>query len=75
MVVGKVGGFDVEIIVNNRAFTLSGGSTVTDLLEHMNSPKSVAVFVNGRQLLLAEYDKYVLEEKDNIRVIRPLGGG
>lgn len=65
----------MKVIVNNRAFILSKGSTVTDLLEHMNSPKSVAVFINNRQLLLAEYDKYVLEEKDNVRVIRPLGGG
>ena len=65
----------MEVIVNNRAFILPKGSTVNGLLEHMNSPKAVAVFVNGRQLLLAEYDKYVLEEKDNIRVIRPLGSG
>ena len=65
----------MKVTVNNRAFILSNGSSVTDLLEHMNSPKSVAVFINGRQLLLVEYDKYVLEEEDNIRVIRPLGGG
>lgn len=75
MVNGPIGGLKVKIIVNKEAMTLPENSTVTELLEHINSSKSVAVFINGKQLLLAEYDHHIIKENDDIKIIRPLGGG
>ena len=37
--------------------------------------KEVAVFVNGRALKYSEYDTTYLSEQDEVRILRPLGGG
>lgn len=70
-----IGGKDLEIQVNNKNISVSLEITVIELLEHIESSKSVAVFVNGNQLLMREYDTYKLLDKDVVRIIKPLGGG
>jgi len=65
----------VEILVNNKKVSIPLGFTVIKLLRQIQYSKSVAVFVNGRQLLMAEYDTYLLNEHDVVKVIKPLGGG
>ena len=65
----------MEIIVNKKAINIPHDTTVIKLLEYINTGSSVAVFVNGKQLLLAQYQSYELQENDNVRVVRPLGGG
>ena len=65
----------MEILLNNKAASIPPDCTVSNLLQYIQSPKSVAVFVNGKQLLMAEYDTYLLNEKDVVKVIKPLGGG
>ena len=65
----------MEITVNKETMVILPDFTVSNLLEQLNFSKSVAVFVNGKQLLLAEYDYYICKENDNIKVIKPLGGG
>ena len=35
----------------------------------------VGVWVNDRQLLQKEYSTYTISEGDEIKIIRPLGGG
>lgn len=65
----------MEIKVNNRSLSIPDDYTVCELLNHMKYPKSSAVFVNGRQLMFCEYDDHGLNEKDNIKIIRILGGG
>jgi len=65
----------MEVQVNRKVIDIPENFTVSMLLKQINSRHSVAVFVNNKQLLMAEYDKYILNENDNIRVIRPLGGG
>jgi len=61
--------------VNNKNISIPPGFTVRELLQHIQSSKSVAVFINGKQLLMAEYDGYRLNEEDNVKIIKPLGGG
>lgn len=63
------------VIVNNREREVSQKETVSELLKELKLSRNVAVFINGKQLLMAEYDIYSINEKDNIKIIRPLGGG
>ncbi len=65
----------MNIQVNKRIMSIPSNFTVSMLLKHIESPKSVAIFVNDRQLLMAEYEEYKLNENDNVRIIKPLGGG
>lgn len=65
----------MEILVNNKKVSIPLGFTVIKLLRQIQYSKSVAVFVNGRQLLMAEYDTCLLNEHDVVKVIKPLGGG
>ena len=65
----------MEISVNNKSVSIPPNFTVIELLKQIQSSKSVAVFVNGKQLLMAEYDTYLLNDKDVIKIIKPLGGG
>lgn len=75
MAIGAIGGETVEIIVNKRAITIPQDFKLIDLLEDLKYFKSVAVFVNGKQLLQIEYDTFLLSKNDDIRIIKPLGGG
>lgn len=63
------------ITVNNKAIDINYKSTLMELLSLLNYNKSVAVFINARQLLQAEYEIYELKENDIVRIVKPLGGG
>lgn len=65
----------MEIILNNKTLIIPHDYTINELLDSINSLKSVIVFVNGKKLLLSEYNSYRIKDNDAIRVIRPLGGG
>lgn len=65
----------MEIQVNKKIISVSSEITVTKLLDHLKSSRYVAVFVNGKQLLMGEYDSYRLYNKDEVKIIKPLGGG
>ncbi len=65
----------MDIQVNGKPQSIPEDYTVSMLLHHMNYPKSVAVFINGRQVLLGEYDDFGLNERDVVKIIRILGGG
>lgn len=65
----------MEIIVNKKTLSIPEDYKVIDLLKYLNYGKNVAVFVDKKQLLLSEYENTRIEEKNNIRIIRPLGGG
>lgn len=65
----------MKIILNNNIVVIPNGFTVRQLIEHIGYLKSVAVLINGKQLLSAQYKEYQLKENDNVRIIRILGGG
>lgn len=71
----EIGGDCVELIVNNKAITVPHSYTVLDLIKYLNYIESVAVFINGKQILMSQYEKYQLHQNDNVRIIKPLGGG
>lgn len=65
----------MEVKVNQKVVEIPESCTISMLLDQINSSHSIAIFVNGKQLLMSEYNSYALKEKDNIKIIRPLGGG
>lgn len=65
----------MEVIVNNKAINIPHDFAVINLLKYLNYTKSVAVFINGKQILMSQYENYQLNQGDSIRIIKPLGGG
>ncbi len=65
----------MEVIVNNKAIIVPHNYTVINLIKYLNYVESVAVFINGKQILMSQYEKYKLNQNDNVRIIKPLGGG
>jgi sulfur carrier protein len=65
----------LEVNVNNEILSIPNDYTISMLLQHIQFSKSVAIFINGRQLLMREYEHYPLNEGDKIKIIRLLGGG
>ncbi|KDR95951.1 thiamine biosynthesis protein ThiS [Peptoclostridium litorale DSM 5388] len=65
----------MEIILNGEKKQLEGNITVTGLLGSLGMNRCVAVFINGRQLLMAEYETTHINEFDKVRIFRPLSGG
>jgi thiamine biosynthesis protein ThiS len=65
----------LEIVINNKKTSVLDKITVSDLLKEVGMTHWVAVFVNGNSILMGEYSNYVLKEKDNVKIIRPLSGG
>ena len=63
------------VVLNKKQITIPEDYRVIDLIKFIDYPRSVAVFVNGKQLLMSQYESYILSENDNIRIIKPLGGG
>lgn len=66
---------NMKIKVNKEAMVVPENFTLSMLLKQRKLGSSVAVFINGKQLLMKEYDTYVLQENDDIKIIRPIGGG
>lgn len=64
----------MKVIINNKEQQLEDGTTVLDLLKIRNMRRA-AVWVNGIQLLSAEYETYSLREGDEIRLLRIMAGG
>ncbi len=66
----------MRITVNNNEVEIEETTTAIDLLLQMGYKKHAAsVWVNGKQLLLAQYESYTFNEGDTVKLIRILGGG
>ncbi len=66
----------MEIILNDHPFSLEEGCLVVDLLKSKQCKLNMtAVWLNGRQLLMAEYDTTPLVSGDKVKLIRLFGGG
>ena len=64
------------INVNNKKEEIPENSTVMDLLESKNlKNRKVSVWVNGKQLLIKEYENYNLKNNDKIKILKIVGGG
>lgn len=75
MAIRATGNIAVEITVNNKVIKVPQEFKIGDLLKYLNYNRSVAIFINGKQLLMAEYQNYKIYDNDNIRIMKPLAGG
>lgn len=62
------------VTLNKKEMMLKEGMTVSELIKQRKMRK-VAVWINGRQLLSAEYETCVIQEGDEIRLLRIMAGG
>lgn len=60
--------------INNKEAIVEEGITAADLIRQRKMRKA-AVWVNGKQLLLAEYENHRISEGDEIRILRIMAGG
>jgi len=62
--------------VNNKKEEIPENSTVMDLLESKNlKNRKVSLWVNGKHLLIKEYEVYKLKNNDKIKILKIVGGG
>jgi thiamine biosynthesis protein ThiS len=66
---------DINVTVNKEETVLPEGTAVAELLELRGVKSRSSVWVNGNQLLLAEYPTWMLREGDVIKILRVVAGG
>lgn len=67
-------GNTISVQINKKERELQEGLSVSELLLSLDNPKA-AVWINGKQLLRAEYDSRILMPGDEIKVLRITAGG
>lgn len=65
---------DIKITLNKKERIVPEGTTVRDILNEKNIRKA-AVWINGQQLLKAQYDTWQFAEGDIVRLLRVMAGG
>jgi thiamine biosynthesis protein ThiS len=66
---------EMKIIFNQETIDVPEESRVIDLLQNQGFGRNTAVWVNNKRLLQQEYTVRRLQDGDQVRVLRPLGGG
>lgn len=66
---------NINVTINKAETVLPEGTTVSGLLELRGVQSRSSVWVNGNQLLLAEYPTWVLQEGDAVKILRVVAGG
>lgn len=66
---------NIKVTVNMEETVLPEGTAVGKLLELRGIKSRSSVWVNGNQLLLAEYPTWVLQEGDVVKILRIVAGG
>lgn len=66
---------NINVVVNKEETPLPEGTTVEKLLKMRGIKSRSSVWVNGNQLLLAEYRTWVLLEGDEVKILRVVAGG
>ncbi len=64
----------MKVIINKKEEEIKEGTTIQNILEARQN-KRPAVWVNGTQLLKAEYGEYVVNQGDEIKILKVMGGG
>lgn len=65
----------ITVSVNNKETVLPEAITVAELLKLRGVKNRSSVWINGTQLLLAEYDSRVLQNRDVVKILRIVAGG
>lgn len=66
---------NINVMINKEETVLPEGITMVKLLELRGIKSRSSVWVNGNQLLLAEYPTWVLQEGDEVKILRVVAGG
>lgn len=64
----------MHVRINKKDVQLEEGMTVAELIKQRKMRKA-AVWINGQQLLSADYSTRVIREGDEIRLLQILAGG
>ena len=64
----------IRITINKKEEFIGNNTTVKELIQSRGIKKA-AVWVNGSQLLKAQYDTFVLHEGDEVKLLRIMAGG
>jgi thiamine biosynthesis protein ThiS len=65
----------INVTVNKEETVLPEGTTMVQLLKLRGIKSRSSVWVNGNQLLLAEYPTWILQEGDVVKILRVVAGG
>lgn len=65
----------INITLNGKEQEIPDAAYVGNILEERGFTKRVSVWVNGRQLLIAEFNNTQLASGDDVRIMRIVGGG
>ena len=64
----------IRITINKKEEFIGNNTTVKELIQSRGLKKA-AVWINGSQLLKAQYDTFVLHEGDEVKLLRIMAGG
>ena len=64
----------IRITINKKEEFIGNNTTDKELLQSRGLTMA-AVWVNGSQLLKAQYDTFVLHEGDEVKLLRIMAGG
>jgi sulfur carrier protein len=65
----------MNVLINDKPFTLPDGATVVDALAALNAVPPFAVAVNREFVPRSAHAERALRPEDRIEVIRPVTGG
>ena len=64
----------IRITINKKEEFIGNNTTVKELIQSRGLKKA-AVWVNGSQLLKAQYDTFILHEGDEVKLLRIMAVG
>lgn len=64
----------MKITFNKKEMELPSEMTVAQFIE-AKQLKRAAVWINGNQLLLAQYDSWLIRDGDQVKILRVVAGG
>ena len=65
----------MEIVLNGKPCDVEIGVTADGLLEIKGYKGKTSIWINGKQLLLSEYATSIINEGDQVKLLRVVGGG
>jgi thiamine biosynthesis protein ThiS len=64
----------MKVIINKKPEILQDGTLVGELLKQRDNNRA-SVWVNGKQLLKADFATFEIKDADEIKIFRILAGG
>lgn len=64
----------MKVWLNKKEVELPADMTVADLIKEKQFKKA-AVWINGKQLLSADYESHGFQEGDQVKILRVVAGG